>query len=98
MLLLVVCLVLVVSGGWSAGLVVSSAGLLPALPGLSGRLLWRLRLPVSWRRSLHPGLFGLLVQLLAGWRWCAAKAERTFKQYAAVRKGLFGQPKGLFQK
>lgn len=73
MLLLVVCLALVVSGGWSAGLVVSLAGLLPGLPGLSGRLLWRLRLPISWRQSLPPAPSGLLVQLLAVWRWCAAK-------------------------
>ena len=73
MLLLVVCLALVVSGGWSAGLVVSLAGLLPGLPGLSGRLLWRLRLPVSWRQSPPPAPSGLLVQLLAVWRWCAAK-------------------------
>ena len=73
MLLLVVCLAPVVSGGLSAGLAVSLAGLPLGLPGLSGRLLWRLRLPVSWRRSLRPGLFGLLVRLLVVWRWCAAK-------------------------
>lgn len=67
MLLLVVCLAPVMSGGLSAGLAVSLAGLLPGLPGLSGRLLWRLRLPVSWRQSLPPAPSGLLVQLLAVW-------------------------------
>lgn len=67
LLLLVVCLAPVASGGWSAGLVVSLAGLLPGLPGLSGRLLWRRRLPVSWRRFLPPAPSGLLVLLLVGW-------------------------------
>ena len=61
LLLLVVCLALVVSGGWSAGLVVSLAGLLLGLPGLSGRPLWRRRLPVSWRRRLPPVPAGLPV-------------------------------------
>ena len=67
LLLLVVCLAPVASGGWSAGLVVSLAGLLPGLPGLSGRPLWRRRLPVSWRRFLPPAPSGLLVLLLVGW-------------------------------
>ena len=67
MLLLVVCLAPVVSGGLSAGLAVSLAGRLSGLLGLSGRPLWRRRLPVSWRRFLPPGLFGLSVQLLAVW-------------------------------
>lgn len=61
LLLLVVCLALVVSGGWSAGLVVSLAGRCPGLPGLSGRPLWRRRLPVSGRRLLPPAPSGLLV-------------------------------------
>lgn len=67
LLLLVVCLAPVVSGGWSAGLLVSLAGRLSGLLGLSGRLLWRRRLPVSWRRFLPPAPSGLLVLLLVGW-------------------------------
>lgn len=67
LLLLVVCLAPVVSGGWSAGLLVSLAGRLSGLLGLSGRPLWRRRLPVSWRRFLPPAPSGLLVLLLVGW-------------------------------
>ena len=67
LLLLVVCLALVVSGGWSAGLAVSLAGRLFGLLGLSGRPLWRRRLPVSWRRFLPPAPSGLLVLPLVGW-------------------------------
>ena len=85
LLLLVVCLAPVMSGGWSADLAVSLAGLSPGLPGLSGRPLWRRRLPVSWRRSLRPGLFGLLVQLLAVWRWCVSPITRSNK-WAFCRK------------
>lgn len=71
LLLLVVCLALVVSGGWSAGLVVSLAGLLLGLPGLSGRPLWQRRLPVSWQRRLPQAHSGLpvprsAVSLLSG--------------------------------
>lgn len=67
LLLLVVCLAPVASGGWSAGLLVSLAGRLSGLLGLSGRPLWRRRLPVSWRRFLPPAPSGLLVLLLVGW-------------------------------
>ena len=67
MLLLVVCLAPVVSGGLSAGLAVSLAGRLFGLLALSGRPLWRRRLPVSWRRRLPPAPSGLLVLLLVGW-------------------------------
>ena len=67
LLLLVVCLAPVVSGGWSAGLLVSLAGRLSGLLGLSGRPLWRRRLPVSWRRFLPPAPSGLSVRLLVGW-------------------------------
>lgn len=66
MLLLVVCLAPVVSGGWSVVLVVSLAGCCPGLPGRSGPLHWRRLLPVSWRRRAL-GLSGLLVLLLVGW-------------------------------
>ncbi len=72
MLLLVVCLALVMSGGLSAGLAVSLAGRLFGLLGLSGRPLWRRRRPVSWRRFLPPAPSGLLVLLLVGWLLSAA--------------------------
>lgn len=67
MLLLVVCLAPVMSGGLSAGLAVFLAGRLFGLLGLSGRPLWRRRLPVSWRRFLPQAPSGLLVLLLVGW-------------------------------
>lgn len=93
LLLLVVCLALalVVSGGWSAGLAVSLAGRLFGLLGLSGRPLWRRRLPVSWRRFLLPALFGLLVLLLVGWLLSVAAEPGRFgpdqRQLApAIRK------------
>lgn len=71
MLLLVVCLAPVVSGGWSVVLVVSLAGCCPGLPGRSGPLHWRRLLPVSWRRRAL-GLSGLLVLLSVGWLWFGA--------------------------
>ena len=61
MLSLVVSLLLAGSGGWSVVLVVSLAGLLPGLPGRSGRPRWRRLLPVSWRRLLLRAPSGLLV-------------------------------------
>lgn len=93
LLLLVVCLALalVVSGGWSAGLAVSLAGRLFGLLGLSGRPLWRRRLPVSWRRRLLPAPSGLLVLLLVGWSLSVAAEPGRFgpdqRQLApAIRK------------
>ena len=87
MLSLVVCLALAVSGGSSAGLVVSLAGRCPGLLGRSGPLLWRRLLPVSRRRRAL-GRSGLLVLLSVGWQWCAANK----KPHRVTRPGGFFSP------
>ena len=90
MLSLVVSLLLAGSGGWSAVLVVSLAGLFPGLPGLSGRPRWRRLLPVSWRRLLLPAPSGLLVLLSVGWRLCGAGNSRALGAVFAADLGRSG--------
>lgn len=90
MLSLVASLLLAGSGGWSAVLVVSLAGLLPGLPGLSGRPRWRRLLPVSWRRLLLRATSGLLVLRSVGWRSCGAGNSRALGAVFAADLGRSG--------
>lgn len=77
LLLPVVSLLLAGSGGWSVVLVVSLAGLLPGLPGLSGRPRWRRLLPV-WPVLLPlPPVFGRLVRLLGAWLLYVARRKKS---------------------
>lgn len=77
LVLRVVSLLLAVSGGLSAALAACLAGRCPALPGLSGPLLWRRLLPVRPVLLPLPAVSGPLVRLLAVWLLCVARRKKS---------------------